>query len=271
MSPSEPTSPTPDRRRFLTSFAGISGSFALGAAGGVAAGAFGKHWYDQKRQNENQVVGGKISYAQQGEDLVIANMCEFLRIERPTYLDIGAYDPIVDSNTYLFYANGSQGVLVDANPARWPRLASVRPRDTLIRGGIGATDGPDTTMPFYVVEGGGAGLSTFSKEEADLIPSKTNGMSRYTRVVDVPVYSINKVLREHFPSAAPNIVSIDVEGLDLPILRVFDFTRYRPDIICVEIIERFRRDIFELMAAKDYELRGGTFVNCIFVDKRHQS
>src|SRR5687768_18067755 len=33
---------------------------------------------------------------------------------------------------------------------------------------------------------------------------------------------------------SPNLLSIDIEGLDLPILKTLDFEKYGPDVICAE-------------------------------------
>jgi hypothetical protein len=257
------------RRGFLR---GVGG-FALGAAGGLGVGTWGTRSYYRR-----QWFGAGKTYAQQGEDVVLWNFFEFLGIDKPTYLDIGAYDPIEHSNTYLFYSRGCSGVLVEPNPARWDRLASVRPRDTLLRAGIGITDDPETETDFYVIGGGstgleGAGLSTFSKEEADAIPGRSDGRYYVREVLKMKLLNVNKVIREQFQDKAPNLVSIDVEGLDLGILKTFDFTRYRPDVFCVETVEygtwKLRPATIEFLASKGYVFRGGTFVNGIFLDKRH--
>jgi hypothetical protein len=60
----------------------------------------------------------------------------------------------------------------------------------------------------------------------------------------------------------------DTEGFDLPILRSIDWKRYRPAVVCVEATGGARQPILELMAALDYDVRGSTFGNTIFVDHR---
>ena len=46
----------------------------------------------------------------------------------------------------------------------------------------------------------------------------------------MPLVNVNKIVDEHF-RGAPSIISIDTEGLDLEILKTFDFNRHRPPII----------------------------------------
>lgn len=259
-----------DRRGFLTGATRqLSGSFVLGAAGGAAIGATSMWLYDHR-----DLQYGTRSYAQIGEDLVVWQILHIvLGIDKPTYLDVGAYDPISINNTYLFYEQGCQGVLVEPNPALWDRLQKVRPRDTLLKAGIGL-GGPEKEADYYVIGGGpGTGvLNTFSKEEADTVIAKSDGKFFVQEVLKMPFLDINAVMAEHF-QGAPNFVSIDTEGLDLAILKTIDFNRYRPDVFCVETMpfrsRQIEMPILDFMAAKNYMVRGGSFVNTVFVDKRH--
>ena len=91
-------------------------------------------------------------------------------------------------------------------------------------------------------------------------------------MLKVPLLNINELMRKHW-NGPPNLLSIDTEGFDLQILRSIDFKRMRPDVICVETLEiggrRVLTEIMQLMAKNGYEARGGSFVNTIFVDRRH--
>src|SRR5262245_15943736 len=114
-----------NRRAFL---GGISHSFVVGTVGGTAIGAIGASMilYDVRRKV------AKTSFAQQGEDLIVESICGHLAIPIRTYLDIGAFDPTIASNTYFFYRKGCRGVLVEPNPALCRTLKRHRPRDTVL-------------------------------------------------------------------------------------------------------------------------------------------
>ena len=221
-----------------------------------------------------------MSYAQQGEDLIVANLLEILKITKPTYLDVGAYDPILHSNTYLLYMQGGHGVLVEPNPARTRRLADVRPRDKTLNIGIGITPG-HSSAAYYVIGGPSKGLfNTFSKADAELVETRTQREHFIEKVLRMPLENINAVIEANFQGApggkdAPNFLSIDTEGLDLDILKTMDFDRHRPDVICVETLDlgsdHVDMDIVRLLESKRYSVRGATFVNTIFVDDRHLS
>jgi FkbM family methyltransferase len=207
----------------------------------------------------------RLSFAQQGEDIIMDQMVSYFGIDHPSYLDIGAHDPIIYNNTFLFYGRGSRGVLVEPNPVMVEKLRRERPNDTVLAVGIGPADVP--SADYYVTRGAGL-LNTFSKEDAEELKKKY-GPEFIERVLKMPLVNVNRVLEEHFSNKAPDVLSIDTEGLDLPILRALDFTRFRPRIICVETLVDSTRlaqsDIVSFVTSKGYTARAGTFVNTIFV------
>jgi hypothetical protein len=60
---------------------------------------------------------------------------------RGFYVDIGAFDPIVSSNTHLLHRRGWRGIDVDANPDALPRFAQHRPDDINLNAAVG-DEGP---------------------------------------------------------------------------------------------------------------------------------
>jgi FkbM family methyltransferase len=253
-----------NRRSFLPFLSGgISGSFLLGTLGGGAAGASAA-----VAGINAQRPWARFSYSQQGEDLIVESICRVLKIDNPVYLDIGAADPIVENNTYHFYQKGSHGVLIEPNPVFGRKLEAARPRDIVLNVGVGFNELRESD--YFMVSGrDGSYLNTFSKEEAEIIVSKSHGQRTIEKVVKMPLVNINAIIDNHFPKA-PDFVSIDTEGLDLDILKSLDFARHRPGVFCVETLMigtmQIKTEILELMKAKGYAVRGSTFVNTIFVD-----
>jgi len=252
-----------DRRSVLT---GALGGLSVGSAAGFLAA-----WLPA-RPTKIEIVaevdeGAHLSYAQQGEDLVVMDILERRRVRQATYLDVGAYHPTIGSNTYNFYKAGGRGVLVEPNPAFADLLRTRRPRDTVLEVGIGPSGAAEAD--YYVVAGDNQ-LNTFSKEQAEGIKAR-HGPKAIAKVIKRALVPINDILAKHFAAAAPDFMSIDVEGLDLAILSSMDFGRFRPYVICVETSMqdgKVNQGILELLAAKDYDLRGGSFVNTVFVNRR---
>ncbi len=216
-----------------------------------------------------QIMQGKIypSCSQAGEDQLIRYLFySCLGNEQPTYLDIGANHPFSCNNTYYFYSRGSSGVCVEPDPAFFSLLKKYRKRDTVLQAGVGLYN--RTEADLYVFPGRCAGWNTFSKEEAE-IRVKDSGV-QIEKVVKVPMININDLIAKHFTSC-PNLISIDVEGLDLEILQSIDFSKYKPEVICVESItfstnnrEEKISAIPEFMRSQGYFAFGDTHVNTIF-------
>ena len=105
-----------------------------------------------------------------------------------------------------------------------------RPNDTVRNIGVGTKT--DVNADFYLFPGLLNGWSTFSKEEAD-IRRKETGIEYKT--LTIALKNINTIMSEYF-NPHPNFISLDVEGLDLEILRSIDFQKYKPEVFCVETI-----------------------------------
>ena len=208
--------------------------------------------------------GDRESYAQCGEDLIVAYVFNALGRKKLTYLDIGAHHPSYLSNTYYFYLRGHRGVCVEPDATLLKAFRRKRGGDTLLNIGIAPEDGE---ADFYVLTT--PTLNTFSRTEAERFASY--GAQRIERVEKLAIRNVNAVIREHFP-ARPDFLSLDVEGLDLSILRSLDFDNCAPDVCCVETLsytedrsERKLDDIIDFMLSKDYFVYADTFVNSIFV------
>lgn len=211
---------------------------------------------------------GRVSYSQCGEDLIARYVFDVLRIPVPSYLDIGAHDAHYLNNTYIYYAAGGRGVNIEPDPELAAKIRQARPRDANLNIGIGEKEG---LMEFFVMST--KTLNTFDAAEAHAVEKA--GKVRIERVMQVPVRPVNAVLAEHFAEASPDFVSLDVEGLDLAILRSLDFDRWRPKVLCVETItyseQREGRkipQIAELLLERGYFAFADTYINTIFVDRQ---
>jgi len=203
----------------------------------------------------------KTTYAQQFEDLIVADIFKYLDIKEIRYLDIGAWEPVQDSNTYLFYTQGHRGVLVEPNDFYVQKIRATRPGDKVLPVGVGITDQEEAD--YFMVENV-PGHNTFSPEVAE----KNRGEGRKVTAVKKRLVNINAVIAENFKEP-PNFISIDVEGLDFDILKTLDFDKYRPAVICAETLVVNTKGvdyrIEEFLRSKNYSVRGATFVNTIFV------
>ncbi|WP_394560344.1 FkbM family methyltransferase [Aquipseudomonas alcaligenes] len=212
---------------------------------------------------------GNISFSQSGEDTIIDFVFRALKIKSPTYLDVGANEPKRFSNTFSFYLKGSRGVLVEPDPALYKMLVQERPDDKCLQVGVAASE--ETARPFFVMST--STLNTFSESEAKRY--EETGLHKIVRIEKIPVLTIERIINEHFNGAAPDFLTLDVEGLDLEIIESIDFSKYRPTVICVETItfsedrsERKLHEIIELIERAGYMPYADTYINTIFVDRK---
>jgi hypothetical protein len=118
------------------------------------------------------------------------------------------------------------------------------------------------------------GLSTFSKAEAshwETVGMQGRGKFRVQAVIRVRLITVNEVIATHFGGRAPNLLSLDIEGLDLAVLQSLDFDEFAPDVICVETLSYNeqqrgykRTDIIDFARSRGYVAYADTWVNTIF-------
>ena len=211
--------------------------------------------------------GTTTSHAEAGEDLIVAGILDRFHLTKITYLDVGAFLPIYSNNTYLFYQKGSRGVLVEPNIDLIPELKAKRPGDIVLNVGVGQTE--QSTTDYYCMSL--MQWNTFAKDEAERRVAESRGKVQIERVVKIPLISINRIMAEHFPPGGPDFLSIDIESLDLAVLKTIDFTRFRPKVICTETLIamtfRMEPETTKFLASHGFEVRGMTCANTIYMDQ----
>ena len=208
-------------------------------------------------------------FSQAGEDRLVSYLFNSLRIPKPTYLDIGTNHPIIGNNTYYFYLRGSSGVCVEPDPAYGSLIKKHRRRDVILQTGIGEEEHPG--MDLYIFPYPYAGWNTFSAAEAH--SRKEEAGIGYREIQKIPLVTINQVIEKYF-DPYPNFISVDVEGMDFAILHSMDFSRFRPEVICVETITFSTKNeeakvpgIADFLLSKDYFVFGDTHINTVFCRK----
>ncbi len=207
-----------------------------------------------------------ISYSQNGEDLIMWNLCKSLGIDMPSYVDVGAFHPQKLSNTYLFYKNGSSGVNIEPNKNIISSFESTRPRDTNLSLAISPKEGK---AEYYIMDT--PTLNTLSKEEADTYVKAGH------KIIDkylVETKTLDQVVKTYCNDIFPDILSIDTEGYDIEILKTIDWEKSPPKIICIETAEYHKeyaheknKELISWIEDKGYNIHADTYINTIFIKK----
>jgi FkbM family methyltransferase len=224
----------------------------------------GKYWASW------HLIGGRMlpSFSQAGEDKIIHYLfSHYLKKEKLSYLDIGANHPILFNNTYLFYIRGGSGVCIEPDPKYTALLRKHRRGDRILQAGIGFSG--SSLADFYVFPGKQAAWNTFSKEEAN---KRMQEMGIEYTIRQQKLLDINETIAEYL-GEAPDVLSVDAEGIDLEIIKSLDFNKYSPKVICVETVPfqpdsgDSKSEISGFMMQKGFYLYADTHINAIFCHK----
>ncbi len=204
-----------------------------------------------------------MSFSQAGEDRIMSLLAKIIGLSDIYYLDVGASNPMSLNNTYFFYLQGSRGVCVEADSVRYEELIRARPHDKCLNIGVCGLPPENSTMPFYVMPS--QSLSSFSKEHVMATGQEVSN------TIEVRMIQIGDLVQNHC-ERIPNLISIDVEGMDDEIIRNIDFGSIRPEILCVETTsyggaaQYKNHDLIQYITDNGYVVFADTFINTIFVD-----
>ncbi|HEY2380149.1 MAG TPA: FkbM family methyltransferase [Terriglobia bacterium] len=205
----------------------------------------------------------RLSYSQEGEDLILERILEGR--DKGFYIDVGAHHPKRFSNTYRFYLKGWSGVNIDATPGSMEPFRTVRPRDRNIEAAISADTRPIT----FHLYNDPALNSAQPAEVRNIDPAR----HRVIRQVTVTPRPLSEVLSSVITNGQIiDFLTVDVEGLDLQVLRSNDWQRYRPALVLAEEVRRADREhegeITEFMRAQHYTELCRTMNTIFFRDDR---
>lgn len=172
--------------------------------------------------------GGNIYHSQEGEDILLERL--FANKINGFFVDVGAHHATRFSNTFALYKKGWRGVNIDAAPGSMDSFMKFRPRDINLEVAISDKVGPLLLNVFK--EGA---LNTFDSTLAD---SYTAGGWERTDAIELQTRSLSDVLDQHLTAGQKiDLLSVDVEGEDLGVLRSNNWDKYCPEVIIIEALD----------------------------------
>lgn len=156
------------------------------------------------------------SYGQGGEDRIVYDLLAEHGIQKGTYVDVGANHPSTISNTYLLYRNGFRGIVVEPNPELIRLFKIFRPADIPLMVGCGEKA---AILPFHI--------------------SNTPVLSSFENTTGVianmylPILPLDDIM-SNFEYQVIDFLSIDVEGLNIQVLKGAGKTLAKTRVVCIE-------------------------------------
>jgi len=203
-------------------------------------------------------------YSQHGEDLAIKRY--FKNKKNGSYIDIGAFDPIKYSNTYLFYQQGWSGLNVEPNPDVFDRFLDIRNKDINVNCAVSKSN---ENLSYYQFNHGA--VNTFVKKNSEVWAAKQGFQIK--NILEIKAHPLHELLDKHWTMSRPiDFMSVDVEGMDLEGLESNDWNSYRPELLIVEEnIYKYdhysHSDIHQYLLDQNYRLWNITGISLFYVSK----
>ena len=179
------------------------------------------------------------NYSQFDEDLFLVNF--FKDKKKGKFVDLGAFHPIRYNNTYLLYKKGWSGTNVDLNPVAIDMFNIVRTRDDNKCDLISDVNNIEKIV-YYEHNFSAVNSLILTEELKKVLKEKIPMISKtFTDLVDHDFDFLN----------------IDLEGHDYEVLKNIDLKKYRPKLICIEILDNSvdKEKIFFYMENNNFKLR----------------
>jgi FkbM family methyltransferase len=204
-------------------------------------------------------AGCQFSFSQLGEDRVLVHLLGDIRDPaRMVYVDVGAHDPVVFSNTFLLHKRGWRGVNIDASADGIERFRSHRPLDRNVCAAV--SDSCREVVYYHYPSPAANRIGPPGEDGPNILGERPVAA---TPMVTRP---LNEVLAEQLrPGEQVGLLNIDCEGEDLALLRHLDWRRWQPEVVAVEShTQRTTYEMVRAMTAQGYTLVGQMLVTLVF-------
>lgn len=206
-----------------------------------------------------------LSFSQEGEDLVLYRLIGKKR--NGFYVDIGAHHPFRYSNTYKFYLEGWRGINIDPLPGSMKKFNASRPKDINLE--IPIMNDVSKDLTYFMFDQ--PEVNTFDPDMVEQWKGKAS--FNLVEKVHLKPYRLAEVLEKHLPAGQfIDFFSIDVEGMDLEVLKSNDWKKFRPQYVVAEslftkLVDDLDSDIARFLNEQGYELIAKTRFSLIFTNR----
>ena len=185
------------------------------------------------------------TYSQHGEDLFIF---EYFKSKTPGfYVDIGCFHPCKYNNTYLLYKSGWSGINIDMNQTSIDLFNIKRTRDSNI---CCALSNAEKKVPIYI-DHNFSPINTLDKNYSDFAEKNISFRNHKKSYVETQTFD-TLIKNAKINISKIDFLNIDVEGSDYNVLIGFNLEKYKPNIICVEMLNISHEDSNNNKKTLDY-------------------
>ena len=187
----------------------------------------------------------KKSYAMDNEDTAVLSY--FKDKKNGFYVDVGCYHPIHRNNTYVLHKKNWNGINIDTSQFSIDLFDYMRPKDLNYHCAISNKN--EIIKLFYQKEL--SQISTIEKGQAESV------FQGNIKEKDIQAFTLDEILSKgRYNNSIIDFLDVDVEGVDLKVLKGLSFDKFKPKLVCIEIHENEikKSDIYNFLIHKNYEL-----------------
>ena len=221
-----------------------------------------------------KIISKKSFYSYGGIDNIVSDI--FKHQKKGFYVDVGAQHPIKNNNTYLLYKKGWEGINIDIDEKNINLFNVSRPNDCNICAAVSSTE-KDTNLYYYHA---GSPINTLSKQIAD----RQKSIIKETKVIKTKTLT-TIIESTKFKNKEIDFLSVDVEGLELEVLKGLNLNIYKPKIIVVELLDLnskkleiknlninnvINSEIYKYIEKKNYTMINWLHSDIVFVNNKYR-
>ena len=178
----------------------------------------------------------KKSYSQFEEDIIVSS---YFGSFVGKYVDIGCYHPIKYSNTALLHKKGWTGINIDLNKTSIDLFNACRKNDLNF---VACLSDKIQEVEIFID-------SEFSALNSMYPDNFQNFGFKNLKKVKINTKLFTQLVKKNF-----DFLNIDCEGNDLKILKTIDLLKYTPKIICIEVSEKYKNEIYNYLKNYGYQI-----------------
>jgi FkbM family methyltransferase len=169
-------------------------------------------------------------------------------IKNGIFIEAGAFDGVMQSNTIMLEAQGWTGFLIEPSPLMSDKCRNSRKQSITINCCLVSNDyiGDTIDGDFEL----NSPMSSIQKTPNYIV----DDIIRDTGIISVPARTFDSIVSE-FNITKIDFFSLDVEGCELDVLNGINFTKIRPTYFLIETANKpyYQKIIRDFMSAQGYE------------------
>jgi FkbM family methyltransferase len=207
------------------------------------------HWFATKK-----------SYSQHGEDLLVEHILGPGAIR--SFIDIGANDGVLFSNTYKFAKTGAHGLCIEPCSSTFLKLRLNHLFHLRVKCLRVAASNRSGSIPFLK-----DGYEEILSRVADPSCSQAEDQSSHEPTITVPTLTLEQILHKYSRFQQTDLLSVDVEGHERQVFEGLQNCPFQARAIILETDKTDIEGILSLPSLKEYIPRYTNGVNLILLHK----